>query len=284
MAESLARWQANGSMTKLCGLNIFTRSGGQGPVLLLIHGFPTASWDWAKLWPALTRHFRVLTLDLAGFGFSDKPRDLEYSMHLQADLCEALMEQERVHEYSILAHDYGVTVAQELLARHLEGSAKQSLNKVCFLNGGLFPETHRALLTQKLLLGPLGPVIARLSSRRKLTTTLQNICMGHLSQEELDGAWALIEHKQGRRVFPKLIRYIEERRQHRSRWVGALQNSDIPLRVIVGMDDPISGAHMLARYRELVPKADGIALEGIGHYPQLEAPAEVLRAVTAFLR
>jgi pimeloyl-ACP methyl ester carboxylesterase len=78
--------------------------------------------------------------------------------------------------------------------------------------------------------------------------------------------------------MPKLIRYMVERRQFRERWVGALQNSNIPLRLIDGLDDPVSGAHMVARYRELIADADVVELEGIGHYPQLEAPEQVLRA------
>lgn len=48
------------------------------------------------------------------------------------------------------------------------------------------------------------------------------------------------------------------------------------MRVIDGAVDPISGAHMVARYRELITAADTVLLEGIGHYPQLEAPDQVL--------
>jgi pimeloyl-ACP methyl ester carboxylesterase len=46
--------------------------------------------------------------------------------------------------------------------------------------------------------------------------------------------------------------------------------------VIDGAVDPISGAHMVARYRELIPQPDTVLLEGIGHYPQTEAPDQVL--------
>ena len=80
----------------------------------------------------------------------------------------------------------------------------------------------------------------------------------------------------------KLIRYMPERIAHRERWVGALQQSKAPLRVINGPDDPISGAHMVARYRELVPNPDTVSLPGIGHYPQTEDPAGVLKALFEF--
>ena len=52
----------------------------------------------------------------------------------------------------------------------------------------------------------------------------------------------------------------------------------MPILLIDGMEDPISGAHMVARFRELVPAAPVVELAGVGHYPQIEAPAAVLEA------
>ena len=49
-----------------------------------------------------------------------------------------------------------------------------------------------------------------------------------------------------------------------------------------GAVDPVSGAHMAARYRELIPHPDIVSLEGIGHYPMVEAPQAVLEALLAF--
>ncbi|HEX5513975.1 MAG TPA: alpha/beta hydrolase, partial [Gammaproteobacteria bacterium] len=102
------------------------------------------------------------------------------------------------------------------------------------------------------------------------------------SEAELDQFWQLIEHNNGPAVMHRLIHYISDRRRYRERWVGALQQPGIPLRLIDGGADPVSGAHMLARYRELVPNPDTILLEPIGHYPQIEAPAVVLEHYLAF--
>jgi pimeloyl-ACP methyl ester carboxylesterase len=79
--------------------------------------------------------------------------------------------------------------------------------------------------------------------------------------------------------MPKLIGYMAERREHRERWVGALCKTKVPVRLIDGLVDPISGAHMVARYRELVPNPDIVELPGVGHYPQLEAPDKVVTAI-----
>ncbi|WP_439886080.1 alpha/beta fold hydrolase [Pseudomonas sp. MBLB4123] len=251
--------------------------------LLLIHGFPTASWDWHRLWRPLAQKYRLIACDMLGFGYSAKPRGHAYSLLEQADLQQALLQHLGVDgAVHVLAHDYGDSVAQELLARHHEGRIR--LAGCVFLNGGLFPETHRPVLVQKLLLGPLGPLLGRLFGRRQLATNFARL-FGPQTQPdaaELDAFWQLIAHNQGPRVMHRLIRYMPERRRLRQRWLAAMQRGGVPLRLIDGAFDPISGAHMLARYRQLIPAADTVSLEGIGHYPQCEAPELVLEHYLAF--
>jgi pimeloyl-ACP methyl ester carboxylesterase len=75
---------------------------------------------------------------------------------------------------------------------------------------------------------------------------------------------------------------MEERRQFRNRWVGALQNAEVPVRFINGAADPISGRHMADRFRELVNN-DVVLLSQIGHYPQTEDPESVLKHYLRFL-
>jgi pimeloyl-ACP methyl ester carboxylesterase len=283
---SLAAWKAAGDRFAHRGHDIFWRSGGPeaAPLLLLIHGFPTASWDWEALWPQLAGRYRLLALDMIGFGFSAKPTDYHYSILDQADLHEALLRSRGVGEYHVLAHDYGDTVAQELLARQREPGERPALRSVCFLNGGLFPETHRPVLAQKLLLSPLGPWVARFSRKPTFARNMRAI-FGRATApgpELIDAFWHLLTYHDGLAVMPKLIGYMPERRRHRERWVGALQRSPVPLKLIDGGADPISGAHMAERYRELVPAADVTLLPVIGHYPQVEAPAQVLEAYFAF--
>lgn len=291
---SLEDWRAAGARFSYRGHETFVRTGGdwgnhQRPVLVLIHGFPTASWDWAHQWEALCKRYRVAALDMIGFGFSDKPRDYAYSILDQADLHEAWLASLGVGEAHILAHDYGDTVAQELLARHIErervGDEGLRLLSVCFLNGGLFPEQHRATFTQRLLHSPLGGLVSSMMSRSRFEKGLGEVFGPDTqpSKDEFDAFWTLATAKGGMpAIGHKLIRYIAERRANRDRWVGALVDSPIPLRVIDGALDPVSGAHMVAHYQKLVPNPDTVLLDHVGHYPQLEAPAEVLDAFLDF--
>ena len=289
----LQQWRESASIFEYRGLPVFTRSGGNpaGAPLLLIHGFPTASWDWNKVWPALAESFQLYTLDMLGFGDSAKPRDFEYLISEQADLIETWLMQQGVRNFHILAHDYGDTVAQELLARDIEresaaskDASALSIQSVCFLNGGLFPETHRPALIQRLLLSPIGCLVGRLTSKRKFVENLQRIFGPDTppSEEEINAFWNLLLANNGRNVLHKIIEYMPQREKNRERWVGALCDARVPLKLIDGVLDPISGAHMVVRYRELVSNPNITTLKRTGHYPQVEAPVEVLRAYMEF--
>lgn len=281
---SCDQWRAAGRQFSYRGHAVFYRdSGGDKPALLLIHGFPTASWDFYRVWDVLAQHYRLLAPDLIGFGFSDKPRDYVYSLVDQAALCASLCAQQGLTSVQVLAHDYGVSVAQELIAQHEEGSALR-LRSVAFLNGGLFPESHRPRLIQKLLLSPLGPVLSRLMNEQSFRRSFSAIFGPDTQPDEVElkSFWQLISHQGGNRIMHKLIRYMRDRRIHRARWVAAMQKTRLPMRLINGPVDPVSGAHLVTRYRELIANADTVSLPGIGHYPQVEAPEQVLQAFFEF--
>lgn len=256
------------------------------PWLLLIHGYPTSSWDWNFIWPRLAVDFRLAAIDMLGFGLSEKPKNIPYSIFSQADVEEALLEHLGAGEAHILAHDYGDTVAQELLARHNEGGLSFSIKSVVFLNGGLFSEQHRARPIQKIGLTPLGPLIGLLMNKNRFGKTLGEVfgSKTQASPAEIDAHWTLINENGGRFVLHKLLAYIPERRANRERWVGALQNATVPLRLIVGGADPVSGEHLYHYYRELIPHADAVLLPAIGHYPQTEAADKVMAAFREFHR
>ena len=290
MDAHLQQWQAAGNAFEHQGRSVFYRDEGQGPVLLCIHGYPTASWDWHRIWPRMVDRYRVIAPDMLGFGFSDKPRDFDYSIAGQATLHEQLLAALGIDEIHVLAHDYGDTVAQELIARQHErtqrGEPGLRLRTVCLLNGGLFPETHRARPIQTLLRSPLGPLLVRVLDERAFRRSFKAL-FGADTQPgdgELARFWALIDHNGGRANLGRLLHYIGERRRHRARWVGTLVEASMPLRLVAGLADPVSGAHMVQRYRELVPHADVVALPGIGHYPQWEAAERVADAVLAFAK
>ncbi|MEL6698534.1 MAG: alpha/beta hydrolase [Bacteroidota bacterium] len=287
---NLSSWKNKGQYFSYRSHPIFTIDEGRGEVMLLIHGFPTSSWDWWQVWDRLISDYRVLTLDMLGFGFSAKPPKYPYSILDQADLIEQWLEEKGIHKLQILSHDYGDTVAQELLARYESclgnEEMKPEIASICFLNGGLFPETHRALPIQHILMSPLGGLVGRFFSRQRLGQNFKKIFGPDTqpTEAELDAFWEVMSHNEGRKVFHLLIRYMQERKDHRARWVGAMQQTRVPMRLINGVVDPISGQHVVDRYKEIIPAPDVVELVDIGHFPLIEASDLVLKHYLDFIR
>lgn len=289
MHDIVRSWHEAGQFTTVKGHQIFFYRQGDSskPVLFFIHGFPTSSWDWLPLWQGLIGEYQLLAADMLGFGFSDKPKHHGYSIHEQADILEAFLDDQGIEHYHVIAHDYGDTVAQEMLAReNARAIHERRFLSLCLLNGGLFPETHRARFIQKLLLSPIGPLVNKLTSKSQFKRSFSAVFGPHTkpSDEEIDIFWDIITYKDGKRVFHELISYMRDRRVHRERWLDALRNSCVPLQLINGSLDPVSGAHMVMRFRELGCMAlDIVELPDIGHYPQVEAPDKVRNALISFL-
>lgn len=283
-------WQARGQRVELLGHNIFyideAPTDTPRGTILLIHGFPTASWDWWKIWQALNTNYRLIAMDMLGFGFSDKPCPHDYRIMEQADLCEALVTHLGLKDFHVLAHDYGDTVAQEMLARQNERTGAGQWLSCLFLNGGLFPETHKALLVQRLLLGPFGFLVRYAFSRASMRKSFDRIFGPNTraSEEELDAFWQLFTLADGQRNLHRLIHYMTDRRNHRERWLGALQQACCPIGLINGSVDPVSGEHMVDRFEALVGSQHFIRrLPDTGHYPQVESPMEVQNYYLEFL-
>ena len=263
--------------------SIFIRRLGSGPPLTLLHGFPSSSYDWAAVAPALAERRTLLIPDFLGFGASAKPREHAYSLHEQADLVEALWALEGVGETAVLAHDYAVSVAEELLARRAEGALAVELEQVLLLNGGLYPDLHRPQPTQTALLDPeQGPRLSAMINEELFVAGLApTFAEGYDAVQDSADMWQTISRDGGAQIMHLLIRYMSDREAHGERWVAALEQSDVPLSFIWGMLDPVSGAHMAVRIRERLPDAPFLALEQVAHWPALEAPGEVIAAVLA---
>ncbi|HBO00646.1 MAG TPA: alpha/beta hydrolase [Alteromonas macleodii] len=280
----LSQWRSSGHFLNVDGQQVFYKTEGTGPVLLLIHGYPTASFDWAKIWPKLTTQFHCVTLDMPGFGFSDKSPK-KYLIKEQADAISEVIRHLGITSAHVLSHDYGDTVAQEMMAQQLENNLAFNIESLHLLNGGLFPETHRALPIQKLLLSPIGGLLIRFLNKNAIRKSMHNIFGSNTppSDQDIDDFWTLISANNGHQHMHLLLDYMKQRKQYRERWVSALQNANAPLRLTAGMADPISGAHMVARYKQLIPNADVIELDQIGHYPQIESAEAVVNSIASFL-
>jgi pimeloyl-ACP methyl ester carboxylesterase len=260
---------------------IFLRRLGYGPSMTMLHGFPSSSHDWARVAVMLRDRYELLLPDFLGFGASDKPAGHTYTLHEQADVIEALWSRLGIDETILVAHDYGVSVAQELLARRAEGSIAADVRAVTFMNGGLYPDLHRPEPAQATLLDPVqGPQLSASITEELLEAVLSpTFASADGASEHGPAIWTAINHGTPVPILDRLIRYMPDRVAHAGRWTGALEQTDVPLAFAWGMLDPISGAHMAERIRERLPDAPIAMFEDVGHWPPLEAPDRVAAAI-----
>ena len=287
----VADWERRGTYRSLAGHRTFTVD--VAPVgdetlepVLVVHGFPTSSFDMHAVVDGLAAHRRVLLLDLIGYGLSDKP-DAPYTLDLQADVAQAFVAEVGVTRLALLTHDLGDTVGGELLARHLDGTWPVEITRRVLTNGSIYIEMAHLSAGQQMLLAlpderlPAGSGIDGAAMKASLAATFSP--RSPVDDAGLEAAWEMISHHGGERLLPRTIRYIEERRRNQHRYTGAIERHPSPLAVVWGTDDPIAVAPMATRLCDVRPDARLTWLEGVGHYPMLEAPAPYLAAVTVGL-
>ena len=286
---AIGRWEEAGAYHDVGGHRLFAADLGplgeeRAEPLLVLHGFPTSSFDFAEVAPQLARRRRVVLPDLLGYGLSDKP-DVSYTMVGQAELVMGLCARLGLERMALLSHDMGDTVGGELLARQMEGSWPVEVTRRVVTNGSIYIVMAHLTAGQQMLLAlPDEPIAADAAPPADaLCAALQATL--HPRHRQLDmGAHAeLMVHGGGNRMMARTIRYIEERRANERRFTGAIESHPSPLSVVWGTEDPIAVSAMAERLLIVRPDTTVQWMTETGHYPQVEAPDEFAAAVESGL-
>lgn len=284
MTDTWEQWRTQAIPLEVDGLEVAAYDLGDpaGTPLTFLHGFPSSSLDIAPVWRELGQGWRLIAVDFPGFGASDKPTDHRYSIHGATDVVEATWSAFGVTSTLVVAHDYGVSVGQELLARLAEGALAVELSGVVWMNGGLYPDLHRPTVGQQLLIDDGGAELA--------ASIDENLFVGGIevtwgARRPMDPVlvgeiWASMHERDGVARMHDLLGYVADRREHEQRWRDALEQSDLPMSFVWGDVDPVSGAHMIERVDERLSDARVVRMSDVGHWPLLEAP-DVVAAVIA---
>lgn len=176
------------------GSQIAFTDHGEGDVLVLLHGVPTSSWMYRKMIPTLQNHFRVITIDLLGYGSSSKPENKNaiYSDSSQANYVQQLLNSLGVDNYSLLFHDMGGLVAWQMLRNDVTTeNSKQHIDNLMVLNtivreeGFNHPNFELDIFTRLMT----DAYENRVTSALVLEQTFENMGLGEheLSEQECAG-------------------------------------------------------------------------------------------------
>ena len=290
-SPAVSAWEQRGRYRDLAGYKTFTidvpSTGSEtAEPLLVVHGFPSSSFDFHRVVDTLAEHRRVLLFDMIGYGLSAKP-DRAYTLDLQAEVAQAFVAGAGVSTLALLTHDLGDTVGGELLARQAEGRWPVEVTGRVVTNGSIYIEMAQLSVGQQLLLSlpderlPVTAGIDGPGMQAGLAATFST--RSRPEPSDLEAEWELISHDGGHLLLPRTIRYIEERRRNQARFTGAIESHPSPLAIVWGTEDPIAVAAMATRLQGVRPDAALTWLEGIGHYPMIEAPDAFLGAVSRAL-
>jgi len=273
-------WKSKGTFIQVNNNRLFVidtnnDSNTSQKSMVILHGYPTSSFDYYKVLPELSKNYRVILHDHLGFGFSNKPEDIDYSLIKQADIALELWRQLGLKKIYLFAHDYGTSVATEIIARYNANELDIEIVQLIITNGSIHIELSQLRTIQKLLKHKiLGKYVAKLTNFPIFRKNMKNIYFdsSKVTDNELKEMWKLIELNGGRKVIHKLTQYINERYLHWNRWVGALKKTQIPTKIIWAKNDPIAVVAIAELLSKEIPNNTIYWLENTGHFLMLENP------------
>jgi pimeloyl-ACP methyl ester carboxylesterase len=261
------------------GLRLHYLEAGQGPAVLLLHGWPTCAQLWRHVLPRVGRTRRAIALDLPGFGRSQKPLDRPYSFGLFERTLDAFLDALEIDDVGLVVHDLGGPVGLYWAVNHAE-----RVRELAILNTLCFPELSWAVKAFVLathvpgirgyISSPSG--VARAMRFGVVDTskiTPQVAKMYGEPFEDRAARKALLKAGQG--LSPRRFAQVGE---------GLSRFSKIPVRLLYGERDRIlpDVAETMDRIQAILPHAQRSSIPDCGHFLQEDRPDDVAEALAEF--
>jgi len=265
------------------GHDLAYRLEGSGPVLLLLHGIAGSSRTWRDVIPRLTDRFTVIAPDLTGHGHSEKPVG-DYSLGAFASGIRDLLEVLSIDRVTVIGQSFGGGVAMQLVYQHPERCERLVLVD----SGGLGREVSwllrlMALPGSEYVMPVIFPSFVRdWGDNLFRMIDERGIRMGRIT--EMWSAYASLAESENRQAFARTIKsVIDPGGQTVSAMDRLYLASPMPTLIIWGdRDDIIPVSHAYAAHQAM-PGSRLVIIEGVGHFPQIEAPEQFVDALVDFI-
>ena len=268
---------------ELHGDRVAYRDAGSGETLLLIHGMAGSSETWRAVIPQLAKKYRVIAPDMLGHGQSDKPRG-DYSLGAFAVWLRDLLDELGVTRATIVGQSLGGGVAMQFVYQHPDYCQRL----VLISSGGLGPDVGWTL---RLLSAPgaelILPVIAPkpvLNVGNKLRSWLSAAGIQSPRGAEIWSAYSSLSDSQTRHAFLRTLRSVVD---YRGQAVSALNRlhltSQLPTMAIWGDKDQIIPVDHAYAAQAARPGSRLEVLAGVGHFPHVERPTDVVDLIDDFI-
>ena len=272
-------------------LNIFYRTFGDSdnPAIVMIHGWPTSSYDFKALIGELEKDYYIAVIDTPGYGFSDKPKgDYRYSIPDDAQLVDHFIREVLgLSRFTLLTHDKGDSVGFAFLSLYQQAAPPAyKIDHHVILNGGIYLPLAELSAAQKYLTLPgFGQFMTRfILTPERVALQLAKVYSPALTPGEQLNMSSTFKYQGGTTVFPKTLRYLQDRHKWETTWLQTLSRSDIPATLIWGEKDPIATTEIANlvwdnHLRNRSAAASYWRLPCASHYPQNDQPEVIAQLV-----
>lgn len=269
---------ADTRMYMVSGVNLSVEDVGQGQPLLLIHGWGSSSHTWSRIVPTLSQEYRCISVDLMGYGGSDKPRIEDYTLERQTELLVALMDEMKLNNVVVAGHSYGGGVAMELAERY-RGQRNRVSALVLFDTISYIRKLP--VMMRPLKWKPVRVVGPRLVSKRYFAKRILKKAYYDDSKisKEMVGLYAEPYHDKD--AIYALMETIEPLAPKEP--IADFSAIDIPTLMLWGEHDTITPLSFGQRLSGEIEGVQFHVLENCGHMPQEELPEETLVLLREFL-
>lgn len=270
------------------GVRMHYRDQGQGPTLLLIHGFSASLHTWEPWVERLATgesrigEYRVISIDLPGHGLTRAPAGYQASIENYRDLVAAFVRAQNLQRFALAGSSMGGNVAWEYALAHPD-----QVEALILVDASGWPETRGQHATDplvfKLLRNPvLGPLMRDLDSTRLIRQGLER-SFGDpmLVDDAMVSRYVDLSRAPGHRdILLQMTLGFRSRNYATAERLAALQ---MPVLVLAGDRDAIVPVEHARQFHEAIPGSQLVLFEGVGHIPQEEAADASAMAVHEFL-
>lgn len=236
---------------------------GQGPVLILVHGLGSSSSAWRDSMVHLARSYRVLALDLPGYGKSDKP-EADYSVQYLAGVVNEFIDSQGTDKVTLAGNSLGGWIAALV--------ALQKPNKV----KGLILVSSAGLRRQDQL--PANPApVTKEEERQLLLAVYANQSL--VTEKLVNEQW-----EYSKQVRPAVLASIAAFQMKPPFLDDRLKDIKTPTLIIWGRQDKLIPVQTAERFAKGIAGSEMVVIENAGHLPQIEQPKAFSRALKKFVK
>ncbi len=265
------------------GVKINYYEAGQGPPILLLHGFAACAYTWRHLIPPLAAAHRVFTLEMKGFGLSDKPADGHYAVSDQADIVAEFIRRQNLNDLVVMGHSMGGGVALMTYFK-LRPEDPGRLQKLVLIDSAGYPQKLPWFIWMAKIPG-LNPLAAKLLSPRFAAALVLKKCYYNkdaVTEEQIDtyayygslpGAAAAVSQT-AKQIMPKDIETL----------TAQYKTITVPVLIIWGKEDEVVPLQVGENFKRDIPGAELVVLPRCGHIPLEEEPLATRQVIMDFLK